>query len=347
MEINAAMQKSGTTEQAPKKIVFSAVKPTGSLTIGNYIGAIRNMAALQEEYDCVYSVADLHSITVSILPADLRKNSMELTALFLAMGIDADKSTFFVQSHITAHAQLTWLLNCYTQFGEASRMTQFKDKSKKAPQNVNVGLFDYPVLMAADILLYQTDLVPVGKDQLQHVELARTVAERFNNRYSPTFKLPEGMLPKYGAKVYSLANPAVKMSKTDTDPNGYVLVLDKPDDVVRKLKRAVTDSDTTVRYAPEEKPGVSNLLTVYSAFTGKDMRDCERDFDGKDYAYFKSQVADAVIAGLTPVQEKFKQLSADKQYLFAVMRQGAERAARRAEKTLSKVYRKIGFVLPD
>lgn len=328
------------------KTVFSAIKPTGSLTIGNYIGAVRNMVAMQQEYDCVYSVADLHSITVNILPAELRKNILELTALFIAMGIDPDKSTFFVQSHVTAHTELTWILNCCTQFGEASRMTQFKDKSKKAPQNVNVGLFDYPVLMAADILLYQTDLVPVGKDQLQHVELTRTIAERFNNRYSPTFKLPEGILPAHGEKVYSLSKPDAKMSKTDEDANGYILILDKPDDIVRKFKRAVTDSEAEIYYDPKKKQGISNLLTIYSAFTGKDMKSCEADFSGRDYAYLKAQVAQVVVEGLKPVQEKFYKLSADKEYLYTVMKEGAVKAARRAEKTLAKVYRKVGFVRP-
>lgn len=340
------MEGQNTTNQEKKKIVFSAIKPTGSLTIGNYIGAVRNMTALQQDYDCVYAVADLHSITVSIEPAALRKNITELTALFIAMGIDPQKSTFFVQSHVSAHAELAWLLNCYTQFGEASRMTQFKDKSKKAPQNVNVGLFDYPVLMAADILLYQTDCVPVGKDQLQHVELTRTIAERFNNRYSPTFTLPEGMLPKYGNKVYSLQNPTAKMSKTDDDINGYILMLDKPDDIVRKFKRAVTDSDTRILYDPKDKPGISNLLTIYSAFTGKDMKHCEADFEGKDYAYFKSEVAQVTVESLKPIQQSFEQLIADKEYLFSVMKEGADKARYRAQKTLSKVYRKIGFVFP-
>lgn len=333
-------------EQEQKKRVFSAVQPTGSLTIGNYIGAIKNFIAMQDEYDCIYAVADLHSITVDIKPEILRKNVTDVTALFLAAGIDPEKSVFFVQSHVHEHAELTWILNCYTQFGEAKRMTQFKDKSKKAPENVNVGLFDYPSLMAADILLYQTDCVPVGKDQMQHVELARTIAERFNNRNGQTFRVPEGVLPKLGAKVQSLSNPSAKMSKSDVDPNSSILILDKPEDIVRKFRRAVTDSDSEIRYDPANKPGVSNLLTIYSAFTGKDVKDCEKEFCGKDYAYLKAQVAEATAEGLRSTRENFERLSKQKDYLFSVMKTGAEKASYIARRTMSKVWRKLGFVRP-
>ena len=329
-----------------KKTVFSAVQPTGTPTIGNYIGAMKNFVAMQDEHDCIYAVADLHSLTVDIAPAVLRKNVTEMTALFLAIGIDPEKSVFFVQSHVHEHAELTWILNCYTQFGEARRMTQFKEKSAKAPENVNVGLFDYPSLMAADILLYQTDLVPIGKDQMQHLELSRTIAERFNNRNGATFKVPEGVLPKYGKKIQSLGNPSAKMSKSSADANSYVLVLDTPEEIRRKFKRAVTDSDACIRYDPETKPGVSNLLTIYSAFTGKDMAASEKDFGGKDHAYLKDSVSDAVIEGLRPIKERYEKLIADKAYLTAVMKKGAESASYRARRTMSKVWRKLGFVRP-
>lgn len=326
-----------------QKIVFSAIKPTGSLTIGNYIGAVKNMLKLQETYKCYYSVADLHSTTIDLVPAEFRRNTTELLALFLAFGLDPARSTVFVQSHVTAHAELTWLLNCNTMFGEARRMTQFKDKSKKNPDNVNVGLFDYPVLMAADILLYQTDYVPVGIDQMQHIEIARTIAERFNNKYSPTFKLPEGILPKAGAKIYSLTDPSAKMSKSDENPNGYVLLLDDPDTILRKFKRAVTDSDTEVRLG-EDKPGITNLLHIYAAFTDRTPEQAEADCRGLTYADFKVRVAEAVIAGLAPVQKRFNELMDNKDYLAAEMRRGAEAAARTAGRTLEKVYRKMGFV---
>ena len=329
-------------DSQPEKIIFSAIQPTGTPTIGNYIGAMRNWIAMQDEYRCIYSVADLHSITIDKPPAERRKNTLEMVALLLAIGLDPEKCTLFVQSHVPAHAELTWLLNCNTQFGEARRMTQFKDKSAKHPDNVNVGLFDYPILMAADILLYQTDYVPVGKDQMQHVELARTIAERFNNKYSPTFKVPEGILPKAGAKVCSLADPTRKMSKSDDNPNGYILLLDDADTVVRKCKRAVTDSDTEIRVG-EDKPGITNLLTIYAAFTGKTLDEAVADCSTLNYADLKLRVADAVIAGLEPIQARFTHYLSDKSYLESVMRTGAEAAFRMARKTLEKVYRKMGF----
>ena len=329
-----------------KKRVFSAIQPTGGITIGNYIGAVRNMVAMQDEYECLYAVADLHSLTVDIAPAALRKNTIELAALLIAAGIDPEKSIFFVLSQVHEHAERGWVLNCYAQFGEARRMTQFKDKSAKAPENVNVGLFDYPVLMAADILLYMTDYVPVGKDQVQHLELSRTIAERFNNRNSPTFKVPEAILPKFGQKVRSLVDPTAKMSKSDSDPNGYVLVLDRPEDIARKFKRAVTDSDARIVYAPEEKPGISNLLTIYSAFADADMEESVKRFEGRDYAYLKSTVAAAVIEGLRPIRESFDMIMRDKNELMKKLETGAEKASYIARRTMSKVWRKLGCVRP-
>ncbi len=326
-----------------QKTVFSAIQPTGVPTIGNYIGALRNWAVMQDEYRCIYSVADLHSVTVSIVPATLRKNTYDMLALLLAVGIDPDKSILFVQSHVPAHAELTWLLNCNTQFGEARRMTQFKDKSSRHPDNVNVGLFDYPVLMAADILLYSADCVPVGKDQMQHLELARTVAERFNNKYSPTFAVPEGILPASGGKICSLADPTAKMSKSDDNENAYILMTDDPDAVRRKLKRAVTDSGAEIRLGPD-KPGVTNLLTIYAAFAGITPERAADECAGMSYADFKMRVADAVIAGLGPVQARYADYQKDKAYLESVMRSGAEKAAAAARRTLEKVYRKMGFV---
>ena len=282
-------------------------------------------------------------MTVSIVPATLRKNTYDMLALLLAVGIDPDKSILFVQSHVPAHAELTWLLNCNTQFGEARRMTQFKDKSSRHPDNVNVGLFDYPVLMAADILLYSADCVPVGKDQMQHLELARTVAERFNNKYSPTFAVPEGILPAAGGKIGSLADPTAKMSKSDDNENAYILMTDGPDAVRRKLKRAVTDSGAEIRLGPD-KPGITNLLTIYAAFAGTTPERAADECAGMNYADFKMRVADAVIAGLTPVQARYADYQKDKAYLESVMRAGAEKAAAAARRTLEKVYRKMGFV---
>lgn len=328
-----------------KKVIYSGIKPTGNITVGNYIGALKNWVKMQDDYRCFYNVADLHSITIDIVPAELRDNTTRLFALLLALGIDPDKSTLFVQSHVPAHAELTWILNCYTMFGEGRRMTQFKDKSKKAPQNVNVGLFDYPVLMAADILLYQTDLVPVGHDQLQHVELTRTIAERFNNRYSPTFKLPEGFIPKCGARVYSLQDPTAKMGKSDDNENGKVMLLDAPDAILRKFKRAVTDSGTEI-VSRSDKPGISNLLTIYAAFADKTVKEAEAEFAGKSYADFKASVGEAVAEFLRPVQAKYNDLMKNKDYLASLMKRGAEDAASVAYKTLNKVYRKVGFVRP-
>ena len=284
-----------------KKTIFSGVQPSGKLTLGNYLGAIRNFPILQEEYNCIYCVVDMHAITVRQDPAQLRKQTLEVLAQYIACGLDPDKSTLFIQSHVPAHAELGWVLNCYTMFGEASRMTQFKDKSSKHADNVNVGLFDYPVLMAADILLYQTELVPVGVDQLQHIELARNIAQRFNGVYSDTFKMPEPYIPKAGAKIMSLADPTRKMSKSDENQNGFILLMDKPEDIMRKFKRAVTDSDSRIIMS-EDKAGVSNLITIYSLATGKTVEEVEAEFVGKGYGEFKPAVGEAVVELLRPIQ---------------------------------------------
>ncbi|MBO4554569.1 MAG: tryptophan--tRNA ligase [Clostridia bacterium] len=331
------------TLNVKRKVVYSALKPTGDLQLGNYIGALKNMVKLQDEYDCIYTVADMHSITVDNVPADLRKRTYDFMALFLAIGLDPEKSILFVQSHVPEHAELAWVLNCYTQFGEASRMTQFKEKSAKNPENVNLGLFAYPTLMAADILLYQTDFVPIGKDQKQHLELARDVAQRFNSKYSPTFVVPEGIFAKQGAKIYNLLDPTAKMGKTDDNANGVVFLLDDEDTIMRKFKRAVTDCDTDIRY-DESKPGISNLITIYSTFTNTPIEKVEQEFAGSSYADFKTKVGEAVVEYLRPIQQRHHELVADKAYLESVMKSGAEKASRIAGKTLAKVYRKVGFV---
>lgn len=327
-----------------KKIVFSALKPTGDLTIGNYIGALKNMIDMTNDYDCLYAVADLHSLTVDCDPKLLRKRSYDFMAWFLAIGLDPEKCTLFLQSHVPAHAELAWILNCFTQFGEAKRMTQFKDKSAKAPQNVNVGLFAYPTLMAADILLYKADYVPVGKDQLQHLELARTIAERFNNKYSPTFVVPQGITGAKGSKIYSLADPTAKMGKTDDNANGTIFLADDEDTIMRKFKRAVTDSESIVRYDVKSKPGISNLLTIYSVFAGCSIEEAERRFASSDYATLKTKVGECVVEYFKPVKAEYNRLIADKAYLEQIMKQGAEKASYLANKTLSKVYRKVGLV---
>ena len=335
-----------TVENEKKKVIFSAVKPTGAPTLGSYAGALKNWLAMQEDYNCFYCVADMHSITVTLSAADFRKNTLDMLAMYLALGLNPEKCTLFIQSHVPAHAELAWVLNCNTLFGEARRMTQFKEKSKKNPENVNVGLFDYPVLMAADILLYQAELVPVGQDQKQHVELARNIAQRFNGRYSPTFVLPEPIIPKNGAKICGLQNPKSKMSKSDDNHNDCVYLADEPDVVMRKFKAAVTDSDACVKFDRENKPGISNLLTVYSTFSGTSVPAAEKEFAGLGYADFKNRVGESVIEFLKPVQAEYKRILADKTYLNEVMKTGAEKAARTAARTLSKVYRKVGFIQP-
>ncbi|MBO7736778.1 MAG: tryptophan--tRNA ligase, partial [Clostridia bacterium] len=311
--------------------------------IGNYLGAIKNWVALQEEYECFYAMADMHSITVRQNPATLRQKTLELAALYIACGVNPEKCTLYVQSTVPCHAELTWVLNTFTYVGEMERMTQFKDKSSKHADNINMGLMDYPVLMAADILLYQADVVPVGVDQKQHLEITRDIANRFNNIYSPTFKVPEPIIMKVGAKINSLQEPEKKMSKSDANVNASVFLSDDRDAVMRKFKRAVTDSQTSVRFDPTEKPGVSNLLTIYSVFSGKTIEEAERDFEGKGYGDFKLAVGEVVADALAPIQAEQKRLLADKGYLNEVLTAGASQAYRAARKTLAKVYRKVGF----
>lgn len=327
-----------------KKTIFSGVQPSGKLTLGNYLGAIRNFPILQEQYNCIYCVVDQHAITVRQEPAALRRATLELIAQYIACGLDPEKSILFIQSHVPAHAELAWVLNCFTMFGEASRMTQFKDKSAKHADNINAGLFTYPCLMAADILLYQPDFVPVGEDQKQHVELTRNVAQRFNHVYGDVLKVPEPYIPKMGARVMSLNQPDTKMSKSI--PEGCVFLMDKPEDILRKFKRAITDSDTErcVRFDRENKPGVSNLMSIYSAVTGKSFEAIEAEFDGKGYGAFKPVVGEAVVEMLRPIQEETRRLLSDKAYLESVYRAGAEKASYVAEKTLRKVYKKVGFL---
>ncbi len=326
-----------------KKTVFSGVQPSGNLTIGNYLGAIKNFSKFSDEYKTFYCVVDLHAITVRQVPAELRRRTYETLALYMACGLDETKNTLFVQSHVPAHAELGWILDCYTMFGELSRMTQFKDKSAKNAQNINAGLFTYPALMAADMLLYQTDLVPVGIDQKQHLELARDVAMRFNQVYGDTFTIPEGYISNDTMKIMSLAEPTQKMSKSDANQNAVVYILDSKDDIMRKFKKAVTDSDAEVRFS-EDKPGVSNLMTIYRAFTGKAFDEIEAEFAGRGYGDFKAAVGEACADGLAPVREEFAKLIADKAHLEAVMKAGADEAAYYARKTMSKVRRKLGFV---
>ena len=327
-----------------KKVMLSGIQPSGDLHLGNYLGAVKNWAALADEFDCYYFMADLHSITVRQNPAELRRRSVAQLAQYIACGLDPEKNTLFIQSHVHEHAELGWILNCYTMFGELSRMTQFKDKCAKNADNINGGLFTYPALMAADILLYQADYVPVGEDQKQHCELTRDIAMRFNNIYGETFKVPEPYIPKVGARIMSLGNPTSKMSKSD--PQGCVFLMDKPEEIARKFKRAVTDSDTEncVRYAPEEKPGVANLMSIYSSVTGKSFPEIEKEFEGKGYGVFKPAVGEAVIETLRPVREEAERMLADKAYLQQVYTEGAQKASYIARKTLRKVYKRIGFV---
>lgn len=337
------MEQKQDNQAAQRKRVFSAIKPTGNPTIGNYLGAMRYWGGMADEKDCLFAVADLHAITVTIEPKELRENCKRLFALLIAVGVDPERNIVFLQSHVPAHAELGWLLNNYTMFGEAQRMTQFKDKSRKAPENINVGLFDYPVLMAADILLYQAHEVPVGEDQMQHVELCRTVARRFNNRFGNTFTEPEGKLPTCGARIYSLADPASKMGKSDANDAGSVFILDPPEAIMRKFKRAVTDCDTKVR-ASAEKPGITNLLNIYAALSDISLQAAEKEFENCDYAAFKTRVGEAAVEGLRPVREAYERLRKNDGELVELMRSGAERAARIARRTLEKVYKKIGFV---
>ncbi len=326
-----------------QKVCFSGVQPSGNLTIGNYLGAIRNFAEYSEQYKTFYCVVDEHAITVRQNPAELRRRTYETLALYMACGLDPEKNTLYVQSMVHEHAELAWLLNCYTMFGELSRMTQFKDKSAKHADNINAGLFTYPVLMAADILLYQTDVVPVGIDQKQHVELCRDIATRVNQIYPDLFTIPEPIMPKSGKKIMSLAEPTKKMSKSDENTNAVVYILDDRDTIIRKFKRAVTDSGSEIRYA-EDKPGVSNLISIYSCFTGKEFDEIEREFEGLGYGDFKLAVGEVTADALAPVQARFAELMSDKAGLEAQMKKGAEEASYYARRTLSKLQKKLGFV---
>ena len=329
---------------APKKRMLSGIQPSGDLHLGNYLGAIKNWGARSDLYECFYFMADLHTITVRQTPADLRRRTLEQLAQYIACGLDPEKNTLFIQSHVHQHAELGWVLNCYTMFGELSRMTQFKDKASKHAENVNGGLFTYPALMAADILLYQPDLVPVGHDQKQHCELTRDIAQRFNGIYGDVFKVPEPYIPETGARIMSLNAPDSKMSKSM--PEGCVFLMEKPEDIQRKFKRAITDSDTEncVRFDPENKPGVANLMSIYAAVTGQTFQQIEAEFAGQGYGKFKPVVGDAVIEHLRPIREESQRLLKDKAYLEGVYRDGAMKASYVAEKTLRKVYKKVGFV---
>ncbi len=326
-----------------KKIVFSAIQPSGTITLGNYLGAVKNWVKMQEEFDCIYALADLHTITVRQEPAAFRKNILDAYASILACGIDTDRSLFFIQSHVATHAQLAWLLNCYTQFGELSRMTQFKDKSARHADNVNAGLFTYPALMAADILLYKADMVPVGADQKQHLELTRNIAERFNGLYGNVFKVPEPYIPQHGARVMSLQDPSKKMSKSDENVNACVTLMDSPETIMKKFKRAVTDSEAKVCYA-EGKDGINNLMGIYSTITGKSFEQIEQEFDGKGYGDFKTAVGEAVVEELRPIRERYEKYIADKSYLQDCYRKADEIAQKISQRTLDKAMKKIGFI---
>ncbi len=328
-----------------KKVILSGIQATGNLTLGNYLGAINNWKKMQEEYDCNYMIANLHTLTIRNDPEKLRNNTLNLLALYIAAGIDPNKSNIFIQSQVALHAELAWVLNCYTYMGELSRMTQFKDKSAKHADNINSGLFTYPVLMAADILLYQADLVPVGEDQKQHLELTRDLAERFNSIYGETFKVPEPFIQGVAARVMGLQDPTSKMSKSSSIPNDSIFLNDEPDIILKKFKKAVTDSENVVRFDIKEKPGISNLMSIYSAITGKSKENIEKEFEGKGYGDFKVAVAETVIEELKPMQEKYKELINNTDYLEKIYRQGAEKAYSIANKTLEDVYKKIGMIL--
>ncbi|MEG0768778.1 MAG: tryptophan--tRNA ligase [Ruthenibacterium sp.] len=337
------MDEYQNTKPQTKQRILSGIQPTGTFTLGNYVGAVRNWGALQDDYACIYMIANMHAITVHQTPADLRRQTREAAALLLACGIDPQKSVLFVQSHVPAHAELSWVLSCSTPFGELTRMHQFKEKSASHPEDINAGLFTYPVLMAADILLYHAELVPVGIDQKQHLEMARNIAQRFNGVYGDTFVVPEGYLSKTGAKIMSLQEPEKKMSKSDTNVNSFILMLDDADTILRKCKRAVTDTGSCV-CAGADKPGVTNLMSIYSVMTGRDFASIEADFSGKGYGDFKLAVAESIIDTFRPIQAEYKRILADKDYLDTVLRSGAEAAAGIANRTIAKVYKKVGFM---
>lgn len=328
-----------------KKIILSGIQSTGNLTLGNYLGAINNWIDMQEKYDCYYMIANLHTLTVRNNPEDLRQNTLNVLALYIAAGLDPEKNTIFIQSQVKAHSQLAWVLNCYTYMGELSRMTQFKDKSQKHADNINSGLFTYPVLMASDILLYQANMVPVGEDQKQHLEITRDIAERFNNLYGKTFVVPEPYIAQTGARIMGLQDPTSKMSKSATNLNDVIFLKDAPDEILKKFKKAVTDSEGVVRFDPESKPGISNLMLIYGAITGKTKEEVEQEFEGKGYGIFKTSVAEVVIDKLKPIQEKYNDLVKNPEYLEKIYKAGAEKASILADKTLEDVYRKIGMVM--
>ena len=328
-----------------KKVILSGIQSTGNLHLGNYLGAIKNWEKMQDEYDCNYMIANLHTLTIRNDPEKLRNNTLNLLALYIAAGINPEKSNIFIQSQVSEHSELAWVLNCYTYMGELSRMTQFKDKSAKHADNINAGLFTYPVLMAADILLYQADLVPVGEDQKQHLEITRDIAERFNSIYGETFKIPDAYVTKIAARVMGLQNPISKMSKSSTDANDCVFLTDDANVILKKFKKAVTDSENVVRYDKENKPGISNLMSIYSAITGKSNEEIEKEFNGKGYGDFKTKVAECVIEELRPIQEKYKELIDNPKYLEDIYTKGAEKAKAIAEKTLRDVYEKIGLII--
>ena len=326
-----------------KKVLFSGMQATGNLTLGNYLGALKNWVTLSDEYECFYSVVDMHSITVRQDPAELRKRARALLTLYIAAGLDPEKNCIYYQSHVSGHAELAWILNCFTYMGELSRMTQFKDKSAKHADNINAGLFDYPVLMAADILLYQADVVPVGIDQMQHLELTRDIAQRFNSIYGDVFTIPEPYIGKVGAKIMSLQDPARKMSKSDENPNASIYLMDDPDTIMRKCKRAVTDSLGCVRYNEEEQPGICNLIDIYSACTLKSREEVEKEFEGKGYGDFKTAVGEAVVSVLKPLQDRVAELNKEKDYIDKIIKENAAKADYYAQKTLRKVQKKVGF----
>jgi len=327
-----------------KKRILSGIQPSGAMTLGTYFGALKNWAAMADEYDCYYMIVDMHAITSRQNPAELRKTPLVQLAQYIGCGLDPEKNTLFIQSHVPAHAQLGWVLNCFTMFGELSRMTQFKDKSAKHSDNINAGLFTYPALQAADILLYQADYVPVGADQKQHIELTRDIAVRFNGIYGDVFKLPESYIPKIGARIMDLQTPSSKMSKSEISDGGCILIMDKPEDILRAFKRAVTDSETDIRYEPETKPGISNMIQIYSGCTGKSFAEIEEEFSGQGYGSFKKIVGEAVVETLRPIREEARRILDDKAYLESVYTQGAQKAASVANRTLKKVYKKIGFI---
>ncbi len=326
-----------------KKIIFSGIQPSGNLTIGNYLGALKNWVKLQHEYDCYFCVVDLHAITVKQEPKELRRRTLEVLAIYLAAGIDPEENTIFIQSHVSTHSEAGWLLNCSTYVGELGRMTQYKDKSKRYGESVSAGLLTYPVLMAADILLYNADLVPVGKDQTQHLEITRDIAQRFNNAYSPTFNIPEGYIPKSGAKIMDLQEPTKKMSKSSDNPNSYILIMDPPEVIRKKINRCVTDSIGIVKYN-DEQPGIKNLITILNAITGMSIEEIERKYEGQGYAQFKNDTAEAIVNELEPIQKKIKDLVDNKEYLESVYKKGAEKAYYVSNKMLRKMQKKIGFI---